>query len=202
LNIKALVWDLEGVLLLTHEGSIPASVAKCLDAPFEAVHAVFHGEFNDRTDIGEFQHIDFWHHLLDTVGLPRSHISKLWAHLEEDLFIDRDLLEIVRQYRAAFKTAMVSNYSEVLRPMLESRWRVDGAFDEIIISHEVGLIKPMPEMFDLVLERLGCQPQEAVLIDDRVRNIEGARGYGMHAVLFENREQMLADLDKVLSRSA
>jgi len=202
LSIKALVWDLEGVLLHTNENSIPASVARRLDAPFEAVHAVFHGEFNDRTDIGEFQHIDFWHHLLDTLNLPRSHVSKLWAHLKEDLFIDQHLLEVVRQYRAAYKTAMVSNYSEVLRPMLETSWRVDGAFDEIIISHEVGLIKPMPEMFDLALERLGCQPHEAVLIDDRVRNIDGARGYGMHAVLFENKEQMLADLDKVLSRPA
>ena len=202
MSIKALIWDLEGVLLLTNEGSIPASVAKCLDAPYEAVHAVFHGEFNDRTAIGEFQHIDFWHHLLDTVGLSRSHVSKLWAHLEEDLFIDPDLLELIRHSRAVYKTALVSNYSEVLRPMLENRWRVDGAFDEIIISHEVGLIKPMPEMFDLVLGRLGCQPHEAVLIDDRIRNIEGARAHGMHAVLFESKEQMLADLDQVLSRSA
>ena len=202
MSIQALIWDLEGVLLMTNEGSIPASVAKCLDAPFEAVHAVFHGEFNDRTDMGEFQHVDFWHHLLDTVGLPRSHVSKLWAHLAEDLFIDPHLLEIVRQYRAVYKTALVSNYSEVLRPMLETRWRVDDAFDEIIISHEVGLIKPMPEMFDLALGRLGYRPHEAVLIDDRIRNIEGARAHGMRAVLFESKEQMLADLERVLSRSA
>jgi len=89
----------------------------------------------------------------------------------------------------------------VLRPLLETCWRVDGAFDEIIIFCEDGLVKPQPEMFTLVLERLGCQPHEAVLIDDRIRNIEEAREFGLHTVLFECKEQMLADLQRLLEFS-
>ena len=200
MSIKALIWDFEGVLLQTTEGGIPACVAKRLGAPLDEVHAIFHGEMNDRTDAGEFNQVDFWHHLLDTLGRPRTDIDHLHAFLEQDLFADQQLLEAVRRYRAAYKTAMLSNYSDILRPMLETRWHVEGAFDEIIISWEVKLIKPEPEIFHLTLERLGCQPQEAVFIDDRLGNIQGAQELGLHTVFFSHREQALADLEGILAR--
>jgi len=108
LSIKAQIWDFEGVLLKTQEESVPTSVAKRLGTPLDKVQTVFHSEFNDRTDYGEFQQIHFWHHLLDTLGLPRADVAKLWTHLEEDVFIDQHLLDIVRGYHASYKTAMVS----------------------------------------------------------------------------------------------
>lgn len=202
MSIKAQIWDLEGVLLLAKDGSVPASVAKRLNAPLDEVHAVFHGEFNDRTDIGEFSQIDFWHHLLDTLRRPNSDIYHLHDFINNDLYVDQHLLNVVRQYRTVYKTAMISNYSDVLRPLLETRWHVDDAFNEIIISWEVKLIKPQPEIFNLALDRLGCQAQEAVFIDDRLRNIQGAQQMGMHVVHFKEKEQALADLEKILARHA
>jgi len=197
-----MIWDLEGVLLLTRGGDVEVGVARRLGLQPEDVRAFFHGEFNDRTDLGEFQQRDFWHHILDNLGLPREKVTALDDFLYEDTYIDRELLEIVREYRKQYKTAMLSNYSEMLRPMLETYWRVDGAFDEIIISCEVKMIKPDPGIFELTLARMGCLPEETVFIDDRIKNIEGAQKFGMHTVHYQNRQQSLYDLEQILSRES
>lgn len=198
MSIKALIWDFEGVLLLSKDGAISTSVAKRLGVPKEKLSQFFHGEFNDRTDKGEFRQLDYWHYVLDNLQLPRDYVSHFYDFLHYDLYVDQDLLEKVRQYRNRYKTAMLSNFSDILRPLLQSHWQVEGAFDEIIISWEVKLIKPQPEIFQLMLDRLDCSPQEAVLIDDRLVNIEGARQFGLHAVFHQEKQQMLQKLEHLL----
>lgn len=198
MSIKALIWDWEGVLLLSKDGSISTSVAKRLGVPQEKLRMFFHGDFNDRVDRGECSQQDYWHHVLDTLQLPRSYVSRFTDFLHQDMYVDQELLERIRQYREKYKTALLSNFSDILRPLLETRWQVDGAFDEIIISWEAKCIKPEPEIFQLTIDRLGCSAQECVLIDDRMVNIDGARQFGMHAVYFENRTQALSEIEDLL----
>ena len=144
------------------------SLARRFNIPVQAIGDVFRSGFNDWVDIGEFKQLDFWLYILDALGLPRERLPELESFIHEDFFIDQDMLERVRQYRKKFKSAMLSNYSEVLHPMLETRWNVDGAFDEIIISWEVKMIKPDPAIFNLALEKLNVAKDEAVLMDDRI----------------------------------
>jgi len=197
-SIKALIWDLEGVLLISDERKIEATVAKNLGVTEEAIGNFFHSEFNDRVDLGEFSQEDFWHKLLDHLGLPQDKIALIDDFFYRDFYIDQDLLQKIRDYHKKYKTALLSNYSDRLRPLLETHWNVDGAFDEIIISWEVKMIKPDPRIFDLTLKRLEVDKEEAVLIDDRIVNIQGAQKYGLHTVYFQIKDQALADLEKLL----
>lgn len=199
MSVKALIFDLQGVLLITQDESLEISLAKRLNIPVEQVGRIFHGEFNDRVDIGELKQRDFWLHALDCMGLPQSRMPEIESFLEDDFFIDPVMLEVIRQYRKSFKTAMLSNYSEVLRALLENHWDISGAFDEIIISWEIKMIKPQPQIFDYTLKKLRVSKEEAVLIDDRIVNIRGALDHGMHAVHFKTREQAVVDLERLIS---
>lgn len=199
MSIKALVFDFFGVLLFSRDESMEITMAKHLNIPVKQVGRIFHGEFNDRVDIGEFTSRDFWLHALDSMGLPHSRMPEVENFFEEEFFLDPVMLEAVRGYHQNFKTAMLSNYSDGLRPSLDNRWDVSGAFDEIIISWEVKMIKPYPDIFDFTLKKLQVSREEAVLIDDRIVNISGALDYGMHAVHFRNRDQALTELDKLIA---
>ncbi|MBM3137324.1 MAG: HAD family phosphatase [Chloroflexi bacterium] len=199
MSIKALIWDLEGVLLISDIGSVEQIIQKRLDVTRAAIGDFFHSEFNDRVDKGEFTQEQYWLKLLDNLGLPHDNLSIINKHFYSDLYIDPDLLRRIKEYKKKYKTALLSNYSDVLRPLLNTQWRVDNAFDEIIISWEVKLVKPDPRIFDLTLQRLGVEKEEAVLIDDREVNIIGARKYGIHAVIFKNKEQAIEDLEKILA---
>jgi HAD superfamily hydrolase (TIGR01509 family) len=59
-------------------------------------------------------------------------------------------------------------------------------------------MKPDSRIYRLSLQGLGVAPLESVFIDDNPANVEGARAVGMHAIHFQDRAQILADLKNLL----
>jgi putative hydrolase of the HAD superfamily len=61
-------------------------------------------------------------------------------------------------------------------------WVNYDLFDVIMFSAEEGVRKPDPEMYQRMLSRLGVNAKEAIFIDDRADNIDGARAVGMYGI--------------------
>jgi putative hydrolase of the HAD superfamily len=80
-------------------------------------------------------------------------------------------------------------------------WKFADAFDEMVISAEVGLVKPDPRIYQLAVDRLGVAPADAVFIDDFSRNVEGAQAVGLHAIHFRNPQQARRELEDLLNGS-
>ena len=70
-------------------------------------------------------------------------------------------------------------------------------FDEIIVSGAVGLAKPDPAIFTLAADRLGCDPDECVMIDDVARNCDSAESIGMRSILYVNVRQCVGELKEI-----
>ena len=68
------------------------------------------------------------------------------------------------------------------------------AFDGVVVSSDVHMIKPDIRICQYLLEKYGLQPQECLFIDDREENVEGARTAGMEAVVFQNNFTEIAKL--------
>ena len=71
-------------------------------------------------------------------------------------------------------------------------------FDATVISGEVGLHKPQPEIYLLACERLGVEPAAAVFVDDLRENCAGAEAVGMTAILHRDSAQTIARLEELL----
>ena len=69
-----------------------------------------------------------------------------------------------------------------------------GRFRDIVVSGEEKLLKPDPAIYYLALRRFGLRPEEALFIDDREINVEGALAVGMKAHLFVGAEDLRARL--------
>jgi len=67
-------------------------------------------------------------------------------------------------------------------------------FDDIVISGEVGLVKPDQAIFNLLLERIGRPAGECLFIDDHDRNIHAARELGFQTIQFQSSQQLEAEL--------
>jgi 2-haloacid dehalogenase len=67
-------------------------------------------------------------------------------------------------------------------------------FRDIVVSGEEKMLKPDPAIYYRALERFGLKPDEALFIDDRLINVEGARAVGMRAHLFTGAEGLRARL--------
>ncbi len=119
-------------------------------------------------------------------------IGRMFAGLAPD----PAMLGAVAAARAAgVKTGLISN-----------SWglgiydRLDSAdlFDATVISGEVGMHKPQPEIYLLACERLGVEPAHAVFVDDLRENCAGAEEVGMTAVLHRESAETIPRLEQLL----
>jgi 2-haloacid dehalogenase len=69
-----------------------------------------------------------------------------------------------------------------------------GRFRDIVVSGDVGLLKPHPEIYEHFLARNGLVAEQCLFIDDNAANVAGARNVGLAALQFESPAQLRADL--------
>jgi 2-haloacid dehalogenase len=69
-----------------------------------------------------------------------------------------------------------------------------GLFRDYVVSGAVGCAKPQAAIYDLVCRTGGCEPDQAVLIDDNLPNVEGARSFGMSAIHHRSADDTAARL--------
>jgi epoxide hydrolase-like predicted phosphatase len=123
------------------------------------------------------------------------------AGLVERLFAgigpDEAMLAAVRAARAAgVRTGLISNSwgdGIAYDPAL-----LDELFDGVVISGDVGLHKPQPEIFELGAARIGVPAAECVFVDDLRENVAGAEAVGMTGVLHRGSESTVPELERLL----
>jgi epoxide hydrolase-like predicted phosphatase len=119
-------------------------------------------------------------------------VDRLFAGMQPE----EAMIEALRHARAAgVRTGLISNSW--------GRGRYDRSmfgelFDGVVISGEVGLHKPQPQIFELGAERVGLPASECVFVDDLRENCEGAEAVGMVAILHRGADETLARLEDVL----
>jgi putative hydrolase of the HAD superfamily len=93
-------------------------------------------------------------------------------------------MALIRQQRQRGQTvALLSNDAPSLRQRLR-RLDIDSLFDPLIISGDIGVMKPAPAAYHAVIERIGLPAAQCVFIDDLPANVAGAQAVGMHAVQY------------------
>lgn len=70
-------------------------------------------------------------------------------------------------------------------------------FDGLVLSHEVGHIKPSPEFYLACAKAAGADPGDCVFIDDLPENIDGARAVGLGGIVFRDYAGLVADLRRI-----
>lgn len=92
----------------------------------------------------------------------------------------------------------ISNYSAEKFPELLEEFSFMDMFDDIVISGEVGFVKPEPEIFEIAMDQFGLKPQEAVFVDDRLENIAAGEAFGLLPYHFSTPEKLENQLKRYL----
>ncbi|MBR6559602.1 MAG: HAD family phosphatase [Alistipes sp.] len=85
---------------------------------------------------------------------------------------------------AGYKLYVLSNMSREFIDFLRKQ-KVYENFDGDVVSCEVGIVKPMPEIYDLLLKRFDLDPAETIFIDDRKENVDAAAAKGIATFHFD-----------------
>ena len=88
----------------------------------------------------------------------------------------------------------LSNWSPETFPLIKDEYPFLNEFDDAVLSGEVGLVKPNPEIYRLLLSKIKFSAQECLFIDDSQVNVQAARELGFCAVHFESPERLRREL--------
>ena len=146
-------------------------------------------------DLGEISEQEMFTRLGALTGCTSQQAQAGWMELS---VVRPGMPEYLRSLRQKARVVMLSDApGTFLHRMLEQRGLAD-LFDNIYVSSELHMVKPDPAFFRHVLADQGVPPARAIMIDDRVKNVQGAESVGMQGLLydFDSTEAFAAELGR------
>jgi putative hydrolase of the HAD superfamily len=148
---------------------------------------------------GRLSQADFTRRIEAELGKPLGSLSSYFANLRRN----EPMIGYVRELRErGIRTALLTNNVREWGPGWRAKLpELDELFEVVVDSSAVGMRKPEPEIYELTVERLGggIEAADCVFVDDTDVNCDTARRLGMHAILFEDTERAIAELERALT---
>jgi len=189
--IKAVIFDCFGVLVVDGKDTLRHDFPDHV----QDIHDIFL-----RSDYGYISGNEQTAQLAELTGLSVSDLEKRYKHKN---VLNQAVVMWVHQVKdSGLAVGLLSN---IRRDGLEEFFpRVDREklFNAEVLSGDVGVTKPSVRIFEMMAERLHLDPSECVMIDDLLKNTDGAERAGMHGILLDTVRQAQADLDRIVSEYA
>jgi putative hydrolase of the HAD superfamily len=130
---------------------------------------------------------------------PEAELRSLFDHVRAALQPIEPTVALLRELRGrGVKLYGLSNMSATIFAYLAGRHDFFGLFDGIVVSGNVKLLKPEPEIYEHLRDRFDLDFAESVFIDDLPRNVESARAVGLPAIQFTSTDQVRHELAALL----
>ena len=201
--IKAIIFDFGRVISAQKPPSLFRSYEMDLGLPSNSINSImFDSQIWQDTLLGRKTLEEFWHAVGPELGLnSHEEIDAFRNRYRADETINQDVLKLIQKLHGHYRLAVLSNAPPGLNQWL-AEWEILDFFDLVFCSGDEGVVKPDAKPFELTLERLGVQPNEAIFVDDTVENVEAARKLGLHAILFTTAEALEEELEYLLVRTS
>lgn len=184
---RALIFDFGGVLMKTVDYTPRHNWDVRLGLPRGTVEQIVHGaESWRKAQRGEITPAAYWADVAAQLNITTKQAAQLAVDFYSGDQLDADLIGLIRELRAGGHTvALLSNDSPELRAKLQKLGIID-LFDPLVISAEIGVMKPDAAAFEIMLERLTCPAEETIFIDDLPANVDAAAAIGIHSIQYIN----------------
>lgn len=151
---------------------------------------------NRAYDSGALSQADLNRQVAHLAQLPLDFVTE---HIQGIHKRNQALLEYAQSLRDRYKVGMLSNIG---RGGMESYFNEQeraALFDAVVLSSEVGMVKPQAEIYYLMAERLGVAAKHCLMIDDIAANIDGAQAAGMQGIVYQTNGQTMKAVTSLLS---
>jgi epoxide hydrolase-like predicted phosphatase len=202
MGITAVLFDIGGVLEICPEPAVGQDWEKRL--------GLAEGELADRMrdvwrggSIGTITLDDVHRETQARLGLTDAQLAEFMADIWREYLgvANTELIQFAAALRPEYRTGIISNSFVGAREREQAAYGFEDLVDTIVYSHEAGLCKPDPRIYQLACDRLGVDPAQAVFVDDWDQAVAGARDVGMHAIQIVTTSQVIADLTALLHQA-
>ncbi len=121
-----------------------------------------------------------------------------FAQIWSEVFLPIEpMVTLAESLKTRLPRVILSNTNALHMDYIVEHYPWINDFDAQVLSHEVGLLKPDPAIYELTLRRCGLQAPRAVFIDDLAANVEAARRVGLQGIQYQSADQVRAELTKL-----
>jgi epoxide hydrolase-like predicted phosphatase len=197
---KGLLLDFGGVLTSDFFASIddycqrlglPRGRFRAVVTADPAGRALYH-----RLERGEISQSTFERDLAALLGVTANGlVAGLLAGLQPNL----KLIEAAAQARkAGIRVGVITNSWGTAPYDPYEGYQLNERYDALVVSGEVGIRKPTPEIYRLAADKLGIPPSRCVFVDDVAANLPPAAELGMATIHHVDSSQTIAQLERLL----
>jgi len=194
--INTIIFDLGGVLFTNGTKKLIDFIADEYFIEKEKIQKVMDGEIGKKYREAKIERHVFWDHFLKEL-----HIDADSDTLEEQWVMGFELIEetrdIVQELSQKYSVYFLSDNVKTRVEKIHERYGFLDWFEGGIFSHEVGLKKPHPQLYKMILEKAGVSAEKALFIDDKPECLLPAAELGMTTILFESPDVLRQNLENL-----
>jgi putative hydrolase of the HAD superfamily len=193
-TVRAVIFDFGGVLCFHPTEDRFARIAELLNIPTLRLLEIFWA-YRIEYDAGLLDSRAYWTQVVAAAGKPLDEalLARL-GQLEIELWnnFDRRVFAWAAHLKSnGIRTAMLSNLPRSLGEALLATPGLLDPFDHLTLSYRLKIVKPEAAIYHVAAQGAGVAPAEALFLDDKLENVEGARAIGMQAELYTTWEAFL-----------
>jgi len=197
-NYDTFIFDLGKVLVDFDHNISAAKIAKLTGKDQNWLYQLFfESELTKLFDEGEVSSRKFYSEMKKLIGFKISfnEFVPIWS----DIFKEKkDMCELVLSLKKDYRLVLMSNVNELQFEHIRKNFSVISYFDELVLSYEVGAMKPAPKIYQVAIKAANTSPGRIIYTDDRVELIEGGKLAGIKSsFVFTDLEQFKKDLESV-----
>lgn len=193
-SYNGFIFDYGGVLVKHQSDADQARMARVAGIQTQLFTELY-WSMRDEYDKDLISYTEYWQRLAKRGGttLAEKAVEELVEiDTQSWMQFDAAMWDWVEQLRAAGKrVAMLSNMPRELGEALRARTNKLGSFDHITLSYELHAVKPEPAVYEHCLEGIGTAAEDTLFLDDRMENVQGAEMFGIRAIQFTSRDDIL-----------
>jgi len=195
-TVRGILFDYGKVLSLPpapEDWAALGAIFRTSEATFEQLY----WEYRDQYDLNELSGAEYWLHVAQRTGVVLTSAA-IDRQIELDnrqwTRVNLEMLDFARRSKAS--GMIIGILSNMQRDMLAAmRRQLDwlSEFDTQLYTCEIGVVKPAKESYLRAVAAMGTAPAETLFLDDKMKNVEGARRAGLQALLFEGDRKVVDD---------
>jgi epoxide hydrolase-like predicted phosphatase len=190
------VFDLGGVLFSDGTKEFVADLHRRLGVDTARADQLLNGDLGSRYRQGELTREEFWGTFRQTLGL-QARADELETSWIDGYRLDEGTRDLIEELSRSYDVFYLSDNVAERVEAVERRYRFLHLFKGGVFSHEVGVRKPDPRIYELLLQRAQVEAGQVVFVDDKDWALVPAARLGMRTVLFRDSEQVRRDLQRL-----
>jgi len=189
-NIKNVVFDIGNVIVRWSPIEIVRLTFGAIEEPKQLAESVFQSQIWSDLNKGLISEAEAKAKYQQEHGMTLDDCESLFYYVKHTQLLLHGSVELLTRVKNAGYSvyALTDNVAEIVK-YYKSTYEFWPLFDGTTVSAEVGVLKPQPEIYQLLLSKNNIVASETVFIDDIQYNVKGAQFVGMSAIQFENAKQ-------------